>query len=73
MQKHNQHSTASKWREDLKQCFHRTESTRMQNKRTGSDRKEYEFASEMNEKFGNCHSTNPTFVVESSSTSTFNP
>ena len=32
MQKHNQHSTASKWREDLKQCFHRTESTTMQRK-----------------------------------------
>lgn len=42
-------------------------------KRTGSERKEYEFASEMDEVFGNCHSTNPTFVVESSSTSTSNP
>ena len=42
-------------------------------KRTGSERKEYEFASEMNEIFGNCHSKNPTFVVESSSTSTSNP
>ena len=42
-------------------------------KRTGSERKEYEFASEMDEIFGNCNSTNPTFVVESSSTSTSNP
>ena len=39
----------------------------------GSERKEYGFASEMDEIFGNCHSTNPTFVVESSSTSTSKP
>lgn len=42
-------------------------------KRTGSERKEYEFASEMKEVFGNCHSTIPTFVVESSSTCSSKP
>ncbi|XP_062571769.1 uncharacterized protein DDB_G0280579-like [Saccostrea cucullata] len=39
-------------------------------KRTGTERKEYEFASEMDDIFGNSHSTTPAFVVESSSTST---
>lgn len=42
-------------------------------KRTGSERKEYEFASEIEKIFGNCHSTSPTFLVESSSTSTSKP
>lgn len=42
-------------------------------KRTGSERKEYEYASEMEKIFENCHSTNPIFGVEISSTCTSKP